>query len=64
MLSPVVTLTAVPLSPARQSKVERQVLNVQKEKERYRQRLWSFIVKKEIPKVCGSLAVWCLPCPV
>lgn len=52
MLSSMVTLTVVP--PPRQSTVERQVLNLQKEKERYRQRLWSFIVKKEIPKVCDA----------
>lgn len=32
---------------------ERRKVNVQKEKERYCQKLWAFISKKEIPKVCG-----------
>lgn len=30
---------------------------MQKEKERYQEKLWAFISKKEIPKVCDMLEI-------
>ena len=35
----------------RRKEEERHKVNVQKEKERYQEKLWAFISKKEIPKV-------------
>lgn len=32
-------------------------MNVQKEKERYQEKLWAFISKKEIPKVRDMLEI-------
>ena len=41
----------------RRKEEERHKVNVQKEKERYQEKLWAFISKKEIPKVRDMLEI-------